>query len=78
MQGPRSGPLYTSVAHRETLLSRIADALSRRDFIYLVLILSLFGKADWFIVLAAVAVPAFFLVVVGIALFERRSAERHP
>ena len=78
MREARTGPLYKSVARRATLASRIADALSRRDFIYLVLILSLFGKADWFIVLAAVAVPAFLLVVVGIALFERRSEERHP
>ena len=79
MRGPKSGVLYTSVARRRvTLASRLADAVSRRDFIYLVLILSLFGKADWFIVLAAVAVPTFLLVVVGIALFERRSEERHP
>ena len=61
-----------------TLASRIADALSRRDFIYLVLILSLFGKAAWFIVLSAVAVPAYFLVLVGIALSERRLEERRP
>ena len=75
----KAGPLYSSVAlGPQTIASRIADALSRRDFIYLVLILSLFGKADWFIVLAAVAVPAFLLVVAGIALFERRSEERHP
>jgi len=78
MRDARTGPLYTSVARRATLASRIADALSRRDFIYLVLILSLFGKADWFIVLAAVAVPTFFLILVGSALFERRSEERHP
>ena len=80
MRTPRKGgPLYTSVARgKPTLASRVADALSRRDFIYLVLILSLFGKADWFIVVSAVAVPAFFLVLVGIALSERGSVERHP
>jgi phosphatidylglycerophosphate synthase len=78
MRGPKSGPLYTSVARGPaTLASRIADALSRRDFIYLVLILSLFGKADWFIVLSAAALPAYFLVLVGIALSEGRSVERH-
>jgi hypothetical protein len=75
----KTGPLYSSVAlGPQTLVSRIADALSRRDFIYLVLILSLFGKADWFIVVSAVAVPAYFLVLVGIALSERRTVERHP
>jgi phosphatidylglycerophosphate synthase len=78
MRGPKAGPLYTSVTRgRPTLASRVADALSRRDFIYLVLILSLFGKADWFVVLSAVAVPAYFLVLVGIALSEGRSVERH-
>jgi phosphatidylglycerophosphate synthase len=74
----KDGPLFTSVSQRSTSLSRVADELSRRDFIYLVLILSLFGKADWFIALSAVAVPAYFLVLVGIALSERRTVERHP
>ena len=80
MRTPRkSGPLYTSVARgKPTLASRVADALSRRDFIYFVLILSLFGKAGWFIVLSAAALPAYFLVLVGIALSERGPVERHP
>ena len=70
------GPLYTSVATEgETRLSRLADAVSRRDFIYLVLILSAFGKAHWFVVLAAIGAPAFFLVLTVIASAERR---RHP
>jgi phosphatidylglycerophosphate synthase len=67
------GPLYTSVAtDGETRLSRVADAVSRRDFIYLVLILSAFGKAHWFVVLASVGAPAFFLVLTVIASAERR------
>lgn len=75
MTGPKDGPLFTSVAtHRETAVSRIADALSRRDFIYLVLIMSAFGKADWFIVLSAVAVPAFFLALLVVAWNDRRVA----
>ena len=53
-------------------MTRVADALSRRDFIYLVLILSLFGKARWFLVLAAVGAPVYFLVLTAIALAERR------
>ncbi len=75
MTAEKDGPLYTSVVtHRETTLSRVADALSRRDFIYLVLILSAFGKADWFVVLAAAAVPTFFLAVVVVAWNDRRAA----
>ncbi len=75
MTGRKDGPLYTSVAvQAETMLSRAADAASRRDFIYLVLIMSAFGKADWFIVLAAFAVPAFFLALVVVAWNDRRVA----
>jgi phosphatidylglycerophosphate synthase len=77
MASPKEGPLYTSVAAAgPSRLSRIADALSRRDFIYLVLILSAFGKAHWFLVMAAVGAPIFFLVLVGIALGERRASPR--
>ena len=75
MAGSRKGPLYTSVATGpDTRLSRVADALSRRDFIYLVLILSVFGKAAWFLVLTAVGAPIYFLVLTAIALAE----SRHP
>jgi 1L-myo-inositol 1-phosphate cytidylyltransferase / CDP-L-myo-inositol myo-inositolphosphotransferase len=73
MAAPKEGPLFTSVAgSRPSRLSRIADALSRRDFIYLVLILSLFGKARWFLVLAAAGAPVYFLALTVIALAERR------
>ncbi len=73
MTKPKDGPLFTSVAASGgSALSRAADALSRRDFIYLVLILSAFGKAQWFLVLTAIGAPLYFLVLVGIALSERR------
>jgi phosphatidylglycerophosphate synthase len=68
----KEGPLFKSVSQRSTRLSRIADELSRRDFIYLVLILSAFGKAHWFLVMAAIGAPIYFLVLVGLALSERR------
>ena len=73
---PEGGPLFTNVSQRSSRMSRIADELSRRDFIYLVLILSAFGKAHWFLVMAAVGAPIYFLVLVGIALGERRVAAR--
>ncbi len=77
MAGAKSpeGPLYTSVATQEpTPLSRLADALSRRDFIYLVLILSALGKARWFLALAAAGAPLYLLALVVIATGERRAA----
>jgi len=73
MAESKEGPLFTSVtASGSSPLSRLADALSRRDFIYLVLILSLFGKARWFLVLAAAGAPVYFLALTAIALAERR------
>jgi hypothetical protein len=50
------------------------DAASRRDFIYLVVILALFGKSNWFLVLAAVGAPIFFLLLLFLALRERVQA----
>src|SRR5574337_759416 len=60
------GPLFTSTTTSEapSRLSHLADALARRDFIYLVVVLSAFGKAHWFLILAAVGAPIFFTVVV--------------
>lgn len=46
---------------------RLAEALSHRDFIYLILLLSVFGQAHWFLAVAAVGTPAFlvFLLLLG-------------
>jgi len=74
MREPREGPLFTSVSRSgDSRFSRLADALARRDFIYLVVVLAAFGKAHWFLILAAVGAPAFFFVLVGLAL-----GQRHP
>lgn len=67
-----SGPLFTSVSTAPNRrLARLLDAASRRDFIYLVLILALFGKSDWFLLLAALGAPIFFFLLVFLALRER-------
>lgn len=69
-----SGPLFTSVSTApDNRLARLLDAASRRDFIYLVLILALFGKLNWFLLLAALGAPIFFILLVFLAL-----RERHP
>ena len=70
------GPLFTSVAGvRDDRLSRMLDAASRRDFVYGVPILALFGKANWFLLLAAVGAPIFFLLLVILALRERMQSK---
>ena len=67
-----SGPLFTSVATVPgQTLARMLDAASRRDFIYLVLFLALFGKSDWFLVLAAAGAPIFFFLLLFLAARER-------
>jgi len=66
------GPLFTSVVTvPDQSLARMLDAASRRDFIYLAVILALFGKSTWFLVLAAVGAPLFFLLLLFLALRER-------
>jgi 1L-myo-inositol 1-phosphate cytidylyltransferase / CDP-L-myo-inositol myo-inositolphosphotransferase len=67
-----SGPLFTSVsAVRDQRLTRLLDAASRRDFIYLVLILALLGKSNWFLVLASLGAPIYFFLLVFLAVQER-------
>jgi len=74
----RGGPLFRGVTKApETTLSRMADHLAGRDFIYLVAILAFFGKAHWFLVMAAVGAPVFFLVLLAIAR-RGRLAEKAP
>jgi len=67
-----AGPLFTSVSKApDQRLARLLDAASRRDFIYLVLILALFGKSNWFLALASVGAPIYFFLLVFIAVRER-------
>jgi hypothetical protein len=67
------GPLFTSVSKgSRSWLSRMADTLARRDFIYLVVLLSAVGKASWFLVLAGIGAPIFFLVLLAAAATEAR------
>jgi phosphatidylglycerophosphate synthase len=67
-----SGPFFTSVSLApDRRLARLLDATSRRDFIYLVLILALLGKSNWIVLLASLGAPIFFLLVVFLAMRER-------
>ena len=80
MRGPAASgkPLFVSVTKAPaTGVTRVADLLARRDFIYLVLVLAAFGKVRWFLVMSAIGAPVFFLVLVAIMVRGRR-AERTP
>jgi len=72
-----SGPLFTSVSSTpDDCLARMLDTASRRDFIYLVLILALLGKSSWFLLLASLGAPTFFFFLVFLAVRERLQSRR--
>jgi len=66
----KAGPLYTSVstAEQKSAVVRIADILSRRDFIYLVLLLALLNHTHWFLIMTAIGAPIYALLLIGIML----------
>jgi phosphatidylglycerophosphate synthase len=67
------GPLYTSVAKEPgKRFSQVLDAVSRRDFIYGVVVLALFGWVKYFLLLSAIGAPTFFFALVYLAIRERR------
>ncbi len=56
--------LFTSVSDApERPLTRLLDSASRRDFIYLVFLLALFGRSSWFVALAGIGAPIYFVLV---------------
>jgi phosphatidylglycerophosphate synthase len=63
----RGSASFTSVAPdvgaTAPRLARLADALARRDFTYLVLLLALLGRLEWFLWLSAVGGSLYALVV---------------
>jgi phosphatidylglycerophosphate synthase len=75
MRGEGStGPLFTSVVRsKPSALSNLMDALARRDFIYLVVVLSAFGKASWFLALSAIGSPIYLGLLLWIVRRERRT-----
>ena len=76
MMQPKLGtdPLFTSVVRSTTTrLSQTMDALGRRDFIYLVLLLSAFGKASWFLVPTAIGAPIFCVILLWLSHQESYS-----
>ncbi|HYB53507.1 MAG TPA: hypothetical protein VEG84_06550, partial [Thermoanaerobaculia bacterium] len=77
MQRSKEGPLFTSVTPvADSPLSRVVDLLGRRDFIYLVLALSLFGRAQWFLLASAVGAPIFSVVLAALARRHAQSPNR--
>jgi len=44
-------------------VSRVADVVVYRDFIYLIVLLAAFGRAHWFVALTAVGAPVFMFLL---------------
>jgi phosphatidylglycerophosphate synthase len=57
-------------------LSRLADALVYRDFIYVIVLLASLGLAHWFLVLTAVGAPTFLAVLAWIGVRDRARRRR--
>jgi len=63
--------LDTAVGGDAAWIARFAEAFSHRDFIYLVIVLSAFGKAHWFLILASIGTPIFFLLLLWVGARRR-------
>ena len=63
--------LDTAVGGDAAWIARFAEAFSHRDFIYLVIVLSAFGKAHWFLILASIGTPIFFLLMLWVVARRR-------
>jgi len=65
-----------AAADADSAVGRFAEALSHRDFIYLIVVLAALGKAAWFLVPAAVGTPSFLLLLLVLGHGGRRAARR--
>ncbi|MEJ2120850.1 MAG: CDP-alcohol phosphatidyltransferase family protein [Alphaproteobacteria bacterium] len=73
------GPIFTSVSAKQPeMLSRCLDGAARRDFIYLVLILALFGKASWFLALTGIGAPIYLILLLIVAFRDRQRSPAIP
>ncbi|HLN57693.1 MAG TPA: CDP-alcohol phosphatidyltransferase family protein, partial [Thermoanaerobaculia bacterium] len=68
------GPLFTTVSRSETAFAKLVDALGRRDFLYLLVLLAALHQERWFLVLAAAGSPVYFFLLLLLARGERRGA----
>lgn len=62
------GPVFTSVIkespdQNKSSVSKFADFLARRDFIYLVIVFSFIGKIEWFLWMGALGSPIYFFLL---------------
>jgi 1L-myo-inositol 1-phosphate cytidylyltransferase / CDP-L-myo-inositol myo-inositolphosphotransferase len=73
---PRAGTILPagSSSRRSRRVARVLDAVSGRDFIYLVMVLALFGRAYWFLAAAAVGTLSFFTALLVAAARARDAA----
>ena len=59
----RRGMRASTEGSSRSSLSRVADVVIYRDFIYLILLLAGFGKAHWFVALTAIGAPVFLILL---------------
>jgi phosphatidylglycerophosphate synthase len=70
-----SGPLVTSLSgNSDHGISPALDAMSSREFIYALPIVTFFGQTHWIVILAAIGAPAFFFGLVALAVRDHYRA----
>ena len=69
---PPEKPLFTGVVGRGPG-ARLANAMASRDFLYLLLALSLFGKANWLLVAAGGGAPAYGFLLLALDVPQKRT-----
>ena len=75
MMGVKEGPMFQTILPApDTAFEKVADALAKRDFLYLVVILSALGWQKYFLAAAAVGSLVYFFVLVALSS-GRRQAE---
>jgi len=67
----RAFMLDTTVGADAAWIARFAEAVSHRDFIYLVIALSAFGRAYMFLILASIGTPIFFALLLWVGARRR-------
>lgn len=59
----RRGMRASAADTRDSAVSRVADVVIYRDFIYLILLLAMVGRAHWFLALTAAGAPIFLFLL---------------
>lgn len=78
-QNKKNGPLFTSVVNNasegsKNIISKFADALSRRDFIFWLIFITILGWQKYFLWMAAIGSIIYFATLILLDLMTNKNA----